>query len=121
MTLQILINKLSSCKSAFSRAVNSAVKDIMIPYCTSNPNYMEFEDHTEDLLKKYESVADCIRTPQGTIILPENHPLSGRFVIQDGKVFQKDSGPLYHLKRTKRAKKNGSYSELSYKKTLQYF
>ena len=121
VTLQILINKLSSCKYAFSRAVNSAVKDIMIPYCTSNPNYMEFEDHTEDLLKKYESVADCIRTPQGTIILPENHPLSGRFVIQDGKVFQKDSGPLYHLKRTKRAKKMAPILNYPIKKLYSTF
>lgn len=70
-----------------------------------NPEYLSFNDYTEDLRKDYESTVDCIRLPQGKIVEASSYPLRCRFVVRDGKVFQREAGPLKHEKRTKKARR----------------
>lgn len=107
------IERLINLSTAFSRAVNDAVIDIMEPYSatTENPKYLVFEDYTEDLREEYDSKTDCIKLPQGKIVEASRYPLWGHFVIRDGKVFQREAGPLKQEKRTNKAKKMEALSD----------
>lgn len=107
LMLDIAIESCYNLRSSFSRAVDRGVCEIMYPYCETieDPEYLEFYDRTEELRREYESGADCIKLPQGEIVEQYNAPLFGKFIVRDGKVFQKDAGSLHHEKRTKRAKR----------------
>lgn len=76
---------------------------------------------TEKLHEEYESVVDCIKLPQGTIVEQYGYPLWGRFIVRDGKVFQRDAGPLHHEKRTKKAKRMMALSNYPRKKLYKSF
>lgn len=117
------IERLINLSTAFSRAVNDAVMEIMEPYCatTENPKYLVFEDYTEDLRDEYDSKTDCIRLPQGNIVEANRYPLWGRFVIRDGKVFQREAGPLKQEKRTKKAKKMKALPDYPRKRLYKSF
>lgn len=105
--LDFTIGRFQNLQSSFSRAVNGGVSELMYPYCASmeDSEYLEFDDRTEKLREEYKSAVDCIKLPQGTIVEQYGDPLWGRFIIRDGKVFQRDAGPLHHEKRTKKAKR----------------
>ena len=100
--LDFAIGRCQNLQSSFSRAVNDGVSELMYPYCESleDPEYLEFEDRTEKLREEYEDAVDCIKLPQGTVVEQYGDPLWGRFVVRDGKVFQRDAGSLDHEKRT---------------------
>lgn len=121
--LDFAIEKFHSLQSAFSRAVVNSISDMMYPYCASmeDPEYLEFYDRTETLREEYESTVDCIKLPQGTIVEQYGTPLWGRFSIRDGKVFQRDAGPLHHEKRTKRAKRMVALPDYPCKKLYKSF
>lgn len=121
--LDIAIGRCQNLRSSFSRAVNDGVSELMYPYCASieDPEYLEFDDRTEKLHEEYESVVDCIRLPQGTIVEQYGYPLWGRFIVRDGKVFQRDAGPLHHEKRTKKAKRMMALSNYPRKKLYKSF
>lgn len=121
--LDFAIEKFHSLQSAFSRAVVNSISDMMYPYCASmeDPEYLEFSDRTETLREEYESTVDCIKLPQGTIVEQYGTPLWGRFSIRDGKVFQRDAGPLHHEKRTKRAKRMVALPDYPCKKLYKSF
>ncbi len=105
--LDIAIERCRNLQSAFSRAVDSGISDIMYPYCAcmEDPEYLEFDDRTEKLRSEYEGLADCIKLPQGIIVEQHGEPLWGSFIVRDGKVFQREAGQLHHEKRTKKAKR----------------
>lgn len=105
--VDIAIERCHSLQSAFSRALDCGISDMMYPYCASmeDPAYLEFDDRTEILREEYDSIVDCIKLPQGTIVEQYGYPLWGRFLVYEGKVFQRDAGPLHHAKRTKKAKR----------------
>lgn len=105
---ELALRKLRNLKTTFSREVTSYINDIMEPYSETptDQHYLEFIDYTEELEYDYEKGAtDCIRLPNGTLVT-ENHPsFLKKYILQQGKVFQRDVGPLHHMKRTKRAKR----------------
>ena len=105
--LELCLDRLTGLSSEFSREVDSSVSEIMYPYCESmeDPEYLEFEDKTDELQKDYEASVDCIRLPEGRIVELESYPYYRKYRIRDGKVFQLNVGPLHHEKRTRRAKK----------------
>ena len=105
--LDIMIERFRGLHSSFSRTVNNCVSDLLYPYCESieDPAYLEFYDRTDKLHEEYEGTTDCIKLAQGTIVGAYSYPYYSRFTIHDGKVFQKDAGPLHHEKRTKKAKR----------------
>ena len=121
--LDFTIGRFQNLQSSFSRAVNDGVSQLMYPYCASmeDPEYLEFEDRTEKLREEYESVVDCIKLPQGTIVEQYGDPLWGRFVVRDGKVFQRDAGSLHHEKRTKKAKRMVALPNYPRKKLYKSF
>ena len=121
--LDIAIERCHNLQSAFSRAVDSGICDMMYPYCESieDPEYLEFDDRTEKLREEYEDAVDCIRLSQGTIVEQYGDPLWGSFTVRDGKVFQRDAGPLHHEKRTKKAKRMTALPSYPRKKLYQSF
>ncbi len=121
--LDFTIGRFQNLQSSFSRAVNGGVSELMYPYCASmeDPEYLEFDDRTEKLREEYKSAVDCIKLPQGTIVEQYGDPLWGRFIIRDGKVFQRDAGPLHHEKRTKKAKRMIALSNYPRRKLYKSF
>ena len=111
-------------RTAFSRNVASCIDELLEPYCesTDDPEYLEFEDHTEELKKEYDGAVDCIKLPEGRIVTVYNRCVWDKFVIHDdGKVYQKYFGQLKHDKRSKRAKKMTALREFPYKKLYKTF
>lgn len=121
--LDLAIVRCQNLQSSFSRTVNDGVSELMYPYCASmeDPEYLEFDDRTEKLREEYKSAVDCIKLPQGTIVEQYGDPLWGRFIIRDGKVFQRDAGPLHHEKRTKKAKRMIALSNYPRRKLYKSF
>ena len=102
------IERLTNYLTPFSRAVSRQVDCLMEPYNqnTEDPDYLEFDDRTEELREEYEDgTPDCIKLPEGTILEADSSRFWGKFVIKDGMVFQCNSGQLKHEMRTKKAKK----------------
>lgn len=119
------LEKLKSCSNAFGRMVDVEIDKKLDPYYeqTDNPDYLEFEDHTEELQNEYEiGKIDCIRLPGGKIYSIEHPIIHNRFFIgEDGLVYQKDFGKLHRPKRSKRAKKMIAYKNYPYKKIYKTF
>lgn len=108
VSLECHLSELGNYTSAFGRAVVEAVGDCMEPYCenTENPEYLEFDDMTEEITRTYNSgTEDYVRMPNGSLVSKYSCEFSSKFVVKDGVVYEKDWGPLKSLKRTKRAKK----------------
>lgn len=106
--LDIYLGACNNLRDTFSRAVNQAVADAMEPYAdeTDNPDYLEFCDKTADIEESYNyDRTDCIKLAEGRIVPVFDPRVYERFVINDGKVFECDAGPVKHNKRTKRAKR----------------
>ena len=94
-------------RDEFYRMVHDAVAEKMQEYYEgdTDPGRTKFCDCTERIVEGYEGTVDCLKLPQGTIVLDFESPYGNRFVIRDGKVFEADAGPVHQLRRTKRAKR----------------
>ncbi len=103
----IFIENMNNISTAFGRELTLVIREVMERYSceTENPKYLEFDDMTESLLKEYYETVDCIKLPNGKIVELCSASIWDKFVIQDGKVYQKNAGPLHHPKRTKKAKR----------------
>lgn len=102
------LGRLNGLGSTFEREASSMIDELMKPFCecTEDPQYLEFEDKTQEITEGYEkNTVDCVRFPNGTIHSSYHQDVYSRFTIKDGKVYQKKAGPLHHEKRTKKAKK----------------
>ncbi|UKI36977.1 MAG: hypothetical protein L6V93_01760 [Clostridiales bacterium] len=96
----------------------------MEPYCesTENPDYLEFEDHTDELKDEYENKSvDCIKLPGGRIVSIHNSIVYGKYTVHNGMVYQKRFGQLKHEKRSKTAKKMTALTDYPYKKLYKSF
>lgn len=105
--LEWRISQLKNRLTAFSRAVEEMVADIMAPYAqdTDDLEYLEFFDMTEELKQDFNGKTDCIKLPEGKIVELNKYPYYRQYIIRDGKVFERSAGKLHHYKRTKKAKK----------------
>ena len=97
----------NSLQNKFTQMVEKEVERKMEPYwkLTENPEYLKFRDCTEYVERSYEWKIDCFRLPQGTIIPTNMPPYGNRFLIRDGKVYEREAGPVHQPRRTKRAKR----------------
>lgn len=104
---ELFLSGLYSKVNTFSRSVCESVADVMAPYCesTEDPEYTEFVDYTENLKADFAEKIDCLRLAEGKIVEHCSYPYYYKYSIRDGKVFQKEAGPLHHEKRTKKAKR----------------
>ncbi|MFR9200109.1 MAG: hypothetical protein ACLVML_04720 [Candidatus Gastranaerophilaceae bacterium] len=106
--LRFALKRLNGMSSTFEREVSCEIEVLMEPFCesTDDPQYLEFEDKTQEINDDYvHGKIDCIRLPGGRIVPYFHNSIHGLFVIRDGKVYQAKAGPLKHEKRTKKAKK----------------
>lgn len=84
------------------------VSNILEPFgiYTENSEYRCFSPCEDSDGSGYETeTVDCVRLPDGRILLADDWQFDGRYELFEGKVYQKDFGPLHHRKRTKRAKR----------------
>ena len=104
---RILLSSCNNLRDTFSRSVNESVSSLLEPYDsgTENPDYLEFWDKTDEIQAAFMQTQDCIKLPNGTIISKNTPSFSNRFLLRDGKVYERHAGPLGHEKRTKRAKR----------------
>lgn len=94
----------------------------MEPYGENSEKYFEFMNETNDLRYRYEHDGeDFIRTPDGAFHPVYDRFIGGRFIIEDGKVYQKEAGQLRQRMRTKKAKKMEAFPRLPYKKLFRTF
>lgn len=104
----IHLMRLQARMNAFSRAVEDAVSEAMGPYDenTDDPRFLEFDDMTEETEKEYRTEStQMVRLPDGKYVFPYSRAFSEKFVVREGKVFQRNAGPCKHETRTKKAKK----------------
>ena len=99
--LEWRISQLKNRLTAFSRAVEEMVADIMAPYAqdTDDLEYLEFFDMTEELKQDFNGKTDCIKLPEGKIVELNKYPYYRQYIIRDGKVFERSAGKLHHYKR----------------------
>lgn len=113
----IAIQELRGQLTTFSRAVVPAIELLMEPYGVESEDFYEFCDQTEDVLDQYENrYSDCIRLPDGRIVIRYDPCVCGKFTIHAGQVCQLKAGPLKHLKRTHKAKKMKAMPDYPFKK-----
>lgn len=104
----ICLAELRSRKTMFSRKVEELAEMIMEPYSMDicDPEQLEFEDHTQIVKNEFQNgCSTFLRFPNGKTVEIGNYPFYWKYVVQDGKVYEKNSGPLHQMKRTKRSKK----------------
>lgn len=103
----VFLQRLNHLSTPFSRTVDAAVAEKLEPFSTNtdDPSYLEFVDQTEELKQEYEQGTDCVKLPQGKIVPLGYESYYGRYLIRDGKVFERRAGPVRQPRRTKRAKR----------------
>lgn len=122
LLIDFFLSTLYGKTTSFARAVSQSVTDIMEPYSADPPDeYLEFCDKTDMLQTEYEQRVDCLKLPEGKMVEILSPYYHYRFCIIDGKVYQKDAGPLHHPKRTKKAKRIESVLNYPRKKLYKSF
>ena len=105
--LDIFYEGMNNISTTFGREVTPVIRDAMERFnCgTEDKRFLEFDDRTGEALRDYNATVDCMRLPDGRIVEEYPAPQWHKFIIKDGKVYQRHAGPLHHPKRTKAAKK----------------
>lgn len=121
---KLYLSRYKGISNTFAREVYNAVDELLEPYCesTENPDYLEFEDHTDELKDEYENKSvDCIKLPGGRIVSIHNSIVYGKYTVHNGMVYQKRFGQLKNEKRSKTAKKMTALTDYPYKKLYKSF
>ena len=119
LVLDVILRHLQNKVSTLERSVEHEIGELMAPFCegTEDPEFLEFDDRTDDLHREYETDrTNCVRLPNGVIVSMYDQTVSGKYLIKDGKVYQRKAGHLGHEKRTKKAKKMRALPEYPIKK-----
>ncbi len=119
----VFLQRLNHLSTPFSRTVDAAVAEKLEPFSTNtdDPSYLEFVDQTEELKQEYEQGTDCVKLPQGKIVPLGYESYYGRYIIRDGKVFERGAGPARQPRRTKRAKRLKALPNYPFRKLYQDF
>ena len=113
----IMIRELRGQLNTFSREVFRLVDELMHPYGSESEDCYEFCDQKGDVESSYESRScDCVRLPGGRIVSLYDPIVWGKFIIKDGKVYQKQAGKLKHPNRTHKAKKMKALPDYPFRK-----
>lgn len=110
--------------TAFSNRMTEEVNTVMAPfYCeTDNPDYLEFEDKTEEYRKAYETeTVNLVRFPNGTILTERQYAVWHKYEIVNGRLYERNWGPLHHRKRTKMCRRMQVEENVPYSKVYQSF
>lgn len=127
IVLDIYQSEIKMRSTVFSSRMADEVDAVMEPFYseTDNPDYLEFADLTEDYQKKYESgTVNLIRFPNGTFLSEHHAAVIYKYQIIDGRLYEKNWGPLHHGKRTKMCRRTQVKENVPYSKfyhTLEEF
>lgn len=108
VTLKCHLRRLQGLQNTFARKVNDAVDEYLEPYSvgTQNPKYIEFYDTMEELKDEYETWnVTAVKLPNGKIVSERSDTFNDKYIIKDGKVFERYWGQLKTYKRTKRTQR----------------
>lgn len=120
--LSFSIEQLNSLKTAFARAISSALSDKMDYYAQEpeNSDYLEFEDYTEEIKEDYKNKSvECIKFPDGRIIPAHHEAVREKYEIIEGKVYEKSDNS--DTKYTKPAKDMILLPNVPYKEIYKTF
>lgn len=110
---KIFIRELKGQLNSFAREVYHGIEDLMHPYGSESEDCYEFIDQKGEVQSSYENrFCDCVRLPDGRIVSLYDPLVWGKFVIQNGQVFQKKAGPLQHPMRTHKAQKMRAMTDI---------
>ncbi len=106
--LDICTDELRMRSTVFSSRMADEVETIMVPfYCdTDHLDYLKFDDRKKEYRKAYETeTVDLIRFPNGKILTSPQYAEYCKYEIAQGRLYEKNWGPLHHRKRTKMCKR----------------
>ncbi len=110
--------------TAFSSRMAEEVDAVMEPfYCdTDNPDYLEFEDRTEEYRETYETeTVNLVRFPNGALLTEHRYEVWQKYEIVDGRLYERRWGPLHHRKRTKMCRRMQVMENVPYSEVYQTF
>ena len=102
-----LDSELVETQVRFEQMVEDLVDNRLLPYCENIEDraYLEFVDCTEECRREYENDGEVmVRLVNGKWLPMYDHQIYNTYEVYEGKVYQRNFGPLHHRKRTKRAK-----------------
>ena len=106
--LKCNLKRLQGLQNTFGRTVDEKVSEFLDPFGaeTDNPKYIEFYDTTDDLKYEYENeTVDFIKFPNGTYLSTRSEEYYDKYLVKDGKVYERSWGQLKQPKSTKRTKR----------------
>ena len=124
VVLEIYQSMVGMRSTVFSSRMADEVDAVMEPFYsdTDNPDYLEFEDKTEEHRQEYENgTVNVVRFPNGTVRTEHQYVVYRKYEIMDGKLYEKSWGPLHHRKRTKMCRRMQVAENVPYFKVYQSF
>ncbi len=122
--LDIYRSEVKVRSTAFSSKMADEVDAAMEPFYsdTDNPKYLEFEDKTENYRKRYETEkVNLVRFPNATVLTVRQSAVWHKYEIVDGRLYERNWGPLHHRKRTKMCRRMKVEENVPYSKVYQSF
>lgn len=122
--LDIYQSEIKMRSTAFSSRMAEEVDTVMEPfYCdTDNPDYLEFEDRTEEYRETYETeTVNLVRFPNGALLTERRYEVWQKYEIVDGRLYERRWGPLHHRKRTRMCRRMQVMENVPYSEVYQTF
>ena len=122
--LAIYQSEVEMRSTAFSNRMVDEVDAIMEPFYseTDNPDFLEFEDKTGEYRNEYENeTVNLVRFPNGMVLTEHQYAVWNKYEIVDGRLYEKNWGPLHHRKRTSICKKMQVIENVPYFKAYRSF
>ena len=122
--LDIYQSEVKMRSTVFSSQMTDEAVTVMEPFCseTDDPDYLEFEDKTEEYRNTYESeTVNLVRFPNGMVLTEYQYSVYHKYEIVDGRLYERDWEPLHHRKRTKKCKRMQVMENVPYYKVYQTF
>lgn len=124
IVLDIYQSEIKMRSTVFSSRMADEVDAVMEPFYseTDNPDYLEFEDKTEEYREAYENeTVNLVRFPNGTVLTEHQYAVWHKYEIVDGRLYERNWGPLHHRKRTKMCRRMQVTENVPYSKIYQSF
>ncbi|MFR7743017.1 MAG: hypothetical protein ACLU3I_06820 [Acutalibacteraceae bacterium] len=91
--LRFLLKRLQSKASTLERSAECEIDELMAPFCegTDDPAYLSLEDRdpmTCGGIMRTDKI-NCVRFPDGTVVPSDSQLVCEKYLIKDGKMFQK--------------------------------
>ncbi len=122
--LDIYQSEIKMHSTVFSSRMAEEVDTTMEPFYseTDNLDYLEFEDKTEEYRDEYENeTVNLVRFPNGTCLTGCQYAVCHKYEIVDGKLYERNCGPLHHRKRTKMCRRMQVIENVPYSKVYRSF